>query len=158
MEGRRERMPVQRVIPLHHEPDHPALRHFYRCLLKATSLPVFQAGRLIPLYSNNPALVCYARVNAEDKVLVIVNTSQNTQTGNVFLIPGLRLSSSSSYRLHDLFFGLKALNRPSMQSSYVYPAGQLMNQGLYVELDPFDAHIFVVEPQGALHASQRAMK
>ena len=62
MEGKRERLPVQRVIPLHQEPEHHTLHHFYRRLLKATSLPVLQDGRLTPLYSNNSALASYARV------------------------------------------------------------------------------------------------
>src|SRR4029077_1517367 len=75
MEGKRERLPVQRVIPLHQEPEHHRLYHYYRRLLKATSLPVFQEGRLTPLYSNNAALVSYARVDSHTKALVIVNTS-----------------------------------------------------------------------------------
>jgi hypothetical protein len=30
-----------------------------------------------------------------------------------------------------------------------------MNHGLYVDLDPFDVHVFVLEPQVALQATQK---
>ncbi|OGR89997.1 MAG: hypothetical protein A2992_00390 [Elusimicrobia bacterium RIFCSPLOWO2_01_FULL_59_12] len=158
MEGQRERLPVQRVVPLHQEPVHSSLHHFYRKLLKATSLPVFQEGRLTPLYSNNPALVSYARLDNDTKVLVIVNTSQKNQKGSVFLMPGLRVHSGASYRLNDLFYSFKANTAGTVQPFYVYPGARLINQGLYVELEPFDAHIFVVEPQGALQSTQKAMR
>jgi len=157
MEGKRERMPVQRVVPLHQEPEHHVLHHFYRRLLKATSLPVFQEGRMTPLYSNNPALVSYSRIDNEQKVLVIVNTSEKTQKGSVFLMPGLRLHSGTHYRLNDLFYEFKTHTAGSVQPFYVYPAAKLINSGLYVELEPFDAHIFVVEPQGALQVTQKAL-
>jgi glycosidase len=158
MEGRRERMPVQRVVPLHQEPEHRSLYHYYRRLLKATSLPVFQQGRLTPLYSNNSAFVSYARLDSDSKVLVIVNTSAKRQRGSIFLMPGIRLNSGTSYRFNDLYYTFKANTAGTIQPFYNYPGSKLINQGLYVELDPFDAHIFVVEPQGAMHATQQAVK
>jgi glycosidase len=157
MEGRRERLPVQRVVPLHQEPEHTALYHYYRRLLKAVSLPVFQEGRLTPLYSNNSSLVSYARVNNDSKVLVLVNTSPKKQRGSVFLMPGIRLNSGTSYRLNDLYYPFKANTAGTVQPFYVYPGHKLINQGLYVELDAFDAHIFVIEPQNALHTTQKAV-
>ncbi len=157
MEGKRERLPVQRVIPLHQEPEHHSLYHFYRRLLKATSLPVLQEGRLNPLYSNNPALVSYARLNSDGKVLVIVNTSHKKQKGSVFLMPGLRLHSGTPYRLNDLFYSFKSNTVGTVQPFYVYPGSKLINQGLYVELDPFDAHIFVIEAQGAMQSTQKVV-
>jgi hypothetical protein len=157
MEGKRERMPVQRVIPLHQEPEHHGLHHFYRRLIKATALPVFQEGRITPLYSNNPALVSYARVEGDTKVLVIVNTSQKRQKGSVFLMPGLRLHSNISYRLNDLFYEFKTHAVGAAQPFYVYPAAKLINHGLYVELEPFDSHVFMVEAQGALQTTQKAL-
>jgi glycosidase len=154
MEGRRERLPVQRVIPLHQEAVHSELQQFYQRLLKATSLPVFQEGRLIPLYSNNPALASYARLDDDSKVLVIVNMSPKTQRGSLFLMPGLRLRSDAPYRLTDLFYGFKNNTAGTVQPFYVYPGAKLINQGLYVELEPFDAHIFVVEAQGAMQKTR----
>jgi hypothetical protein len=122
MEGKRERLPVQRVIPQHEEPTHSALHGFYQRLLKATDRPVFQEGRLIPLYSNNPALASYARMDDENKVLVIVNTSNKKQHGTMFLMPGMRLNSGTPYCLNDLFFEFKNSAAGSVQPFYVYPA------------------------------------
>jgi len=80
--------------------------------------------------------------------VVIVNTSNRYQKGSVFLMPGLRLKSGTVYRMDDLYYPLKnteARRRSTVQSTYSFPAAQLINQGLYVELHPFDAHIFVFE-------------
>src|SRR5205085_1524141 len=110
---------------------------------------------LIPLYSNNSALISYARIDDNSKVLVVVNTSNKDQKGSVFLMPGLRLDPGATYGLNDLFYEFKSHAPGSVQPVYVYPAAQLINQGLYVELDAFDAHIFVVEPQGAMQTTQQ---
>jgi glycosidase len=155
MEGKRERLPVQRVIPIHAEADHTGLQAFYRRLLKATSLPVFQEGRLTPLYSNNSALISYLRTHEESKVLVVINASSKKQAGSITLMPGLRLTSGTRYRLHDLFYALKS-GAAGAQPSYSYPASKLINHGLYVELDPFDAHLFVLNPEGVLETPRRA--
>jgi glycosidase len=155
MQGKRERLPVQRVILQHNEPIDTKLETFYKRLLDATSLPVFQEGRFTPLYSNNTALVSYLRTHEETKVLVVVNASEKKQAGSIFLMPGLRLNSRTRYRLQDLFYEFKSGG--SARPHYVYPASRLINQGLYVELDPFDAHFFVVNPEGLLHAPRRAM-
>lgn len=158
LEGRRERLPVQRAVPLHNERTHSALHAFYKQLLKVTNTPVFREGRLNVLYSNNPALVTYARIHQDTKALVIVNTSNLHQKGIIFLAPGLRLHAGMPYVLHDLYYGLKSeelRKQPTVQASYHYKASQLINQGLYVELAPFDGHIFLIEPEGTYALSQR---
>ena len=44
MEGKRERLPVQRAVPLQNEPENASLREFYRGLLRMISAPVFVEG------------------------------------------------------------------------------------------------------------------
>jgi glycosidase len=149
LEGKRERLPVQRVIPLHREPENISLRRFYRGLLKGVSLPLFQEGRLTVLYSNNPALITYARVRDGEKALVVINASSKVQKGSVFISPWLRLKSGIPYRLTDLFYHFKpneALEQSTVRPYYIYPASQIINEGLYIELQPFDGHIFLLEP------------
>ena len=149
MEGRRERLPVQRVVPLQNEKTNASLKTYYKHLLQTTSLPVFRKGRLHVLYSNNTAFTAYARGGSDQQALVIVNTSGHTQKGMVYITPGLRLESGISYWLHDLYYDLKpgAIRElDGVQPAYQYPAAQLVKQGLYVELQPYDAHVFLVAP------------
>lgn len=158
MEGKRERLPVQRSVPVHAEPDNTSLLDFYKRLLRATALPVFREGRIHVLYSNNPAFISYARMDHGTQALVIINTSNRLQKGSVFLTPGLRLKPGAPYILHDLFYALKSaevLQQPTVQPSYSYPAAQLINQGLYVELHPFDAHLFLFEPRASFKLQER---
>ena len=64
------------------------------------------------------------------------------------------------YQLQDLFFGAKSIELQKsgkVQESYGYKGSQLINQGLYVELEPYDAHIFRVHPEGVQHWKQKAL-
>lgn len=158
MEGKRERLPVQRVVPLSNEKENTVLADFYRRLLHATALPVFRDGRLHVLYSNNASLISFARVLDDAKALIIINTSGHYQKGSIHMVPGLRLKSGAPYQLNDLFYDLKSKEvrrQQTVQPSYTYPAAQLINQGLYVELQPFDAHIFLFEPKGSYALKER---
>jgi glycosidase len=148
LEGKRERLPVQRIVPLNDEPPNESLLNHYRGLLKATNQPVFRDGRLHVLYSNNSAFVSYARTNENTKAIVIINSSNKMQKGIVSLMPNLQLQGRTTYNLRDLYYGIKptgSKGRQGVQPEYRYPAAQLINQGLYVELHPYDAHIFMVE-------------
>jgi hypothetical protein len=152
MEGKRERLPVQRVVPLANETENSSLVSYYHRLLQVTSRPVFREGRLHVLYSNNASFIAFARVLDDAKAIIIINTSSHYQKGSISMAPGLHLKSGAPYRLDDLFYELKSVEvkrNPTVQPSYTYPAAQLINQGLYVELPPFDAHVFLFEPKGS---------
>ena len=152
MEGYRERMPVQRVVPLQNEKKNAALTTYYKHLLQATALPVFRKGRLHVLYSNNPAFITYARGGSDQQALIIINTSNHIQKGMVYVTPGLRLESGVSYWLHDLYYDLKSpaiRELAGVQPAYQYPGAQLLKQGVYVELQPYDAHVFLIAPDRA---------
>jgi hypothetical protein len=158
MEGKREKMPVQRAVPVHHEPVNTALRHFYESLLKVTAKSLFREGRLNVLYSNNPSFISYARVDETSKAIIIINTSHQWQKGSVTLVPGLPLKAGISYELRDLFYDLKSpevKRRDTVIPTYHYAASHLITQGLYVELAPFDAHIFLIETHPGVKFSER---
>jgi len=160
LEGKRERLPVQRAVPIHQETVNVSLRGFYEGLLKATSKPIFREGRMNVLYSNNPSFITYARVNESEKAIVIVNTSNQTQKGSVTLMPGLNLKADSAYELQDLFYEMKSpetRRQSTVVPTYHYPASHLITQGLYVELGPFDAHIFIVEPHPGFKLTDRVI-
>lgn len=161
MEGKRERLPVQRAVPLHDEPVNLALSKFYQGLLRITSHAVFKEGRMNVLYSNNASLVSYARLLGDEKAIVIINTSMHFQKGSIFLAAGMRLQHGGPYELVDLYYDLKSdaiRQKPTVRPSYLYSAPQLVNQGLYVELEPFDAHIFLVESMAGDRMLQKIVK
>jgi len=158
LEGKRERLPVQRAVPIHQEPVNVNLRQFYERLLKTTSLPLFREGRLNVLYSNNPSFISYTRFDETAKAIVIINTSAHHQKGSVTIVPGLPLKAGSAYELHDLFYDLKSpetKRQSTVAPTYHYPAAHLITQGLYVELAPYDAHIFIVEPHPDFKLTER---
>src|SRR5258706_1846878 len=158
MEGKRERLPVQRAVPIHQEPVNVNLRSYYERLLKATAMPLFREGRLNVLYSNNASFITYARVNENSKAIIIINTSNQLQKGSVTLMPGLHLKAGTTYELHDLYYDLKppeVKRQSSVVPTYHFPAAHLITQGLYVELAPFDAHIFLVEQHPGFKLKER---
>jgi glycosidase len=160
MEGKQEKLPVQRAVPIHQEPVNAPLRRFYEGLLNATSSPLFREGRLNVLYSNNPAFISYARLEETSKAVIIVNTSHEPQKGSITLVPGMPLHAGTSYELHDLYYDLKSpivRQKSTVVPTYHYTAAHLITQGLYVELDPFDAHIFLVEAHPGSKLSERFM-
>jgi glycosidase len=158
MEGKRERLPVQRVVPVHQEPMNNSLRSFYEGLLKKTTGRLFREGRLNVLYSNNPSFITYSRIWDSQKALIIVNTSGHFQKGSVTLMPGLHLKTDASYELRDIYYDLKPAEtkqKSTVMPTYHYTASHLINQGLYVELGPYDAHIFLIESQSDSKLAER---
>src|SRR5262249_31412766 len=100
----------------------------------------------------------YARVSETEKAVVIINTSEHIQKGSVTLVPGLPLKAGTSYALHDLFYDLKSAEirkQSTVSPSYHFTASHLITQGLYVELAPFDAHIFLIETHPTSKFSER---
>jgi len=158
MEGKREKLPVQRAVPIHQEPTNAGLRSFYEGLLKVTSTPLFREGRLNVLYSNNPSFISYVRIDETSKAVIIVNTSDQPQKGIITLVPGMPLHAGNSYELHDLYYDLKSQatrRKSTVIPTYYYTAAHLITQGLYVELEAFDAHIFLIEPHPGSKLSER---
>lgn len=147
-EGKRERLPVQRVLHVQREEENVELKDFYTRLLKMTGRPVFKDGKMHVLYSNNTSFVTYARETDEELALIVINTSDIEQKGSVYLAPGLKLETGNDVHLLDLFYDLKKAEvqqQPMIQPVYLYRAARIINEGLYIELQGHDAHIFLLE-------------
>lgn len=145
LEGRQERLPVQRVIPLSREPVHPTLPGFYEQLLRITNTPLFQMGMFRLLPTNNRKLFAACRRLGRESAVVIINLSNTVQRGAVTLpVEERNLQRHRKYHFKDLFYPLKppeVRSRSTVTREYRYLGSDLLHEGLYVELDPFDAHI-----------------
>jgi hypothetical protein len=63
MEGKREKLPVQRLHPLHDEPVDATIKIAYTYLLQATSEEVFRAGSFA-MFEGGPGIVSFMRQNS----------------------------------------------------------------------------------------------
>lgn len=149
LEGWQERLPVQRVIPLTKEPTHPTLSAFYEQLLRLVNHPLFQRGSFHLLTGTNRRLFAAARRLGRVTALVVINLTDAVQRGSVRLpVEEWGIQPHRKYRLNDLFYPLKLTetrNRAGVSREYHVLGKELLQDGLYVELDGFDAHIFIVE-------------
>ncbi|MBI3291670.1 MAG: hypothetical protein HYZ73_02515 [Elusimicrobia bacterium] len=148
LEGWQERLPVQRVIPLSQEPPHPTLPGFYEQLLRIVSTPLFQTGTFRLLPTNNRKLFAASRRLGRTTAIVVINLSNTVQRGSVTLpAEEWGFQRHRKYQLKDLFYPLKPPEiraRPTVTREYRYLGSELIQEGLYVELDGFDAHILKV--------------
>jgi hypothetical protein len=76
MEGKRERLPVQRVKPLTHEPPDMELRARYASLLTATTQRVFRDGSLHFFDTGTYGVVSFLRKNEAQTVAYIGQISE----------------------------------------------------------------------------------
>jgi len=65
-------------------------------------------------------------------------------------------SARTPVRLKDLFFEFKENSEGTVQP-FMSIRRQINQPGLYVELDPYDAHIFIVEAQGAMETTRKLL-
>jgi len=141
-EGRRIRLPVQlRREP--DEPDDPGSVRFYDRLLRIIDAPIFHAGewRLLDVApAGGPGdrhldlLACEWR-DTDDLRVVVVNLSDARAAGRVrFPLPGAgaRNEAMAGVILDDLLHDVR----------YERNRREIEETGLYVELGPWDAHIF----------------
>ena len=135
-EGKKIKVPVQ----LGREPDDPPLngmKNFYDKLLSITSNEIFKRGKWTLLnpefsYNNNKSfvnLLAWMWTFKEEKRIVVVNYSDAVSTCRLKLdVRGY----SEEFVIADL------LN----DQSYTRSAEEVYHHGLYIELKPFQAHIF----------------
>ena len=135
-EGKKIKLPVQ----LGREPDDPPLngmKNFYDKLLSITSNEILKRGKWTLLsqessYNNNKSfvnLLAWMWTFREEKRIVVVNYSDVVSTCRLKLdVRGY----SEEFVITDL------LN----DQSYTRSAEEVYHHGLYIELKPFQAHIF----------------
>jgi len=135
-EGRKVRLPVF----LGRRPDEPVdqdLAAFYGCLLKATGRDVFRNGawRLCersgwPDNQSFRNLLAWCWVEGEERYLVVINYGPQAAQARV-RVPWDELRGRS-WRLEDVLTG----------SSYDRNGDEMRDAGMYVELGPWQCHLF----------------
>jgi hypothetical protein len=140
LEGRRTRTPVQ----LGRWPDEPVdatLPPIYERLLATTALPLFHLGewKLIDASSAGDDsfadLIAYCWRLDDQMSFVVINLGAGVATGHIPVIGDL--PAAAEYDFAD------ALN----EVTYQHTRRALDIRGLYVRLDPAQAHIFIVHPR-----------
>ncbi len=139
LEGRTIRVPVQLV----REPDEPVddrVRAFYERLLRITAAPVFRQGAwqmetLSPAREGNSShdnllAWCWTRYN--DISLAVINYSNSPAQG--------WLHSPPVPKTGDRVIFLDELN----EKAYMRERQEITERGLYIALEPYQAHIFRV--------------
>ena len=140
--GRRAKLPVQ-IGRQPNETVDEALQVFYRKLLAEMRSPIYQTGQwrmfnLFPAWSNNHTydnLVAHGWADGESFRLVVVNLADVQSQALVNLSPWQRLEAQE-WRLRDMLNG----------GNYTRTGDQMVHPGLYIDLPPYQSHIFAFEP------------
>jgi hypothetical protein len=142
LEGRRVRTPVQ-LCRWPEEPDDPVCVRRYERLLNATSDPLFHDGdwKLLEVASAGDntftSLIAYRWRMAERLALVVTNPGPSVAAGHVPVIADL--PAGAEFEFADVLSG----------ATYRRPRRSLDVRGLFVRLDPGQAHVFLVNEAGA---------
>ncbi|MFH1379277.1 MAG: alpha-amylase family glycosyl hydrolase [bacterium] len=149
MKGKLERLPVQRIIPKSNEPPDYKLLDWYDSLLKICAHPAFRQGSFYILNSTNSDIFTFYRKHKNTVFFICVNLTNSYQKTNIY-IPNHELSfhPRSKYMFTDLYYPLKTKHnrsRAKVKHVYRYYGTYLIDNGLYVELGPYDAHIFLIK-------------
>jgi hypothetical protein len=139
-EGRKIRLPVQ----LGRRPEEPVdheLAAFYRTLLRITRSAAFREGewRLCEImgWPDNPthhSLLAWCRSKGEKRVIVVVNLSGRSSQARVRM-PWTDLGGSR-WILSDILNGLE----------FERDGSEMIDPGLFVDLDPYGFHVFELTP------------
>lgn len=127
-EGRTVHTPIQ----LDREPREKIsieMNGFYQRLMEIIKAPFFHEGKWKLLSASQPDLLAWCWELGPDMVLVIINYSQSCVQGRVKLPRRIRGAKKISFsdRLHEV--------------KYDYPADEINDQGIYVDLEPWSGHI-----------------
>lgn len=146
MEGFSDRLPVHRIIPLHEEKINHRLKEFYKKLLPICAHPVFRQGNFYVLNSSNNNIFSFFR-RLKDEVFIIAINLTNSRQNAIFYLPKkeLALDRKLNYAFRDYYYDLKTKeNRtyPNVKPVYKYKGTHLIAKGLFIDLGPYDSHIF----------------
>jgi hypothetical protein len=123
------------------EPVEPGLRDFYSKLLKAVNRDVFRNGRWLlcersgwPDNSSFQNLVAWCWTGEKERYLIAVNLSDTSSQGLV-KVPWEDVQGRTC-RLNDALSG----------QAYDRDGNQMRAPGLFLDLKPWAAHCFQVQP------------
>jgi hypothetical protein len=143
--GRTVKLPVQ----IQRQPDevlHPELTEYYRRLIYESLDSTYQDGqfyvfgvdRTSPEDNTNRNLLAYGWRDLATKRyrLIVVNLTSTHSYGRINLSFWNELSSQGRWKLFDVTDG----------TEYMRHGGELTKDGLFIYLEPYESHVFRVEP------------
>lgn len=140
--GQIVKLPVQ-IARGPKEPVNERLEQYYLRLLKESSDPIYRKGdfylfEVSPIDGENKThfnMLAYGwREPRKDYRLIVVNLTEYASQGRVSLHPWDWLQDKI-WRLYDVTDGYE----------YTRHGGEMTNEGLYIDLDPYESHIFRFE-------------
>ncbi len=142
-QGRRAKLPVH-IGRAPNEPVDAELVAYYRKLLAELRAPIYQTGKwrmfnLFPAWSNNNSydrLIAHGWSAGDEHRLIIVNLTGAQAQAVINLSPWPEMGGHQ-WRLRDVLNG----------DDYVRDGDQMVRPGLYIDLTPYQSHIFVFEKQ-----------
>ena len=135
-EGKRIKLPVQ-MGRAADELENREIKDFYKTLLLITSKEIFKLGRWhllepLPSWENNEAfknILAWQWIYKNEKRVIVINYSSSTATCLLKLdVRGYQ----EELLIEDLF----------NNKTYTRSAEEVFNTGLYIELKPYQSHIF----------------
>ena len=147
-EGRRTHLPVQLGVQLD-EPRDERLAAFYGRLLRAVNEPIFHSGDwrlcdVTPLDDSSRNLAAWRWKDPSGLRVVVVNLGSTMAQGQVDVEDDLPAAGDTV-----VFEDQLAGNR------YRWSRSDLVGRGLYVRLDPGQAHLFAVSASAAQNRVER---
>ncbi len=139
IEGRKKRLPIQLRRAANEIPD-AGLEALYTKLLALSRRNIFHEGewRLLEARAAGDQsfenLIAYQWRKGGEPSVIVVNLASSTSQGNVIVESTFKAAGRYRFidQLHD--------------QSYDWHGDDLLKTGLYVRLEPFQSHIFDVEP------------
>ncbi|MFH0790795.1 MAG: alpha-amylase family glycosyl hydrolase, partial [Candidatus Omnitrophota bacterium] len=141
--GYTRKLPIQKVV-VEGEKEDADKQAFYAGLMKIASNPIFRFGGFYVLEPKNPHLLAYTRTSQEGRALVVINTSWKWQSGSIRL--DWQLDSGRQYCLNDIYHHRKFDS---------HSGSEINEKGIYVELDPGDSHVFIIQDEQEYLKSQQ---
>ncbi|MBN1822679.1 MAG: tRNA-dihydrouridine synthase, partial [Endomicrobiales bacterium] len=145
-----DQMPIQQLVDKTGVSADEEMQKWCGSLVAKTALAEIKRGDLYVCDTSNPNLLAYARKLGHRRTLVVINITNAPQKGHVFLPPDWKTQLPRNYVFADVFYELKrpeTKGRSGVEPEYVYPGSEIARNGIYIELDPEDAHIFKISEQ-----------
>jgi hypothetical protein len=140
--GRIVKLPVQ-IARAPQEEEHKDLEEYYLKLLKETRDPIYQHGDfyLFEVSPSSPDNISHFNMLAygwrepeKDYRLMVVNLTEYRSQGRVSLHPWDWIAGKTC-RLFNVLDG----------AEYTRHGGEMTNEGLFIDLDPYESHVFRFE-------------
>jgi glucan phosphorylase/glycosidase len=146
LQGKKLFSPGQQVVTPE-EPVIDELRSYQFGMLRLAGRNVLRHGDFTLLPTGGTPIVAYARTLGNQRALVAVNFSTD-RARTLVALPAEwreRIQRGRYYDVNDLYHEFKpaaARARSTVRAAYRVSGDELLDKGLFVDLDPWDSHVF----------------